>query len=139
MCPLLHAPFDAFVLDEQDPRARAKVRGYARRFSVSMDANMDPPPFPPCSGSRDNDRVGRRTVIEVAVSQRPASTTPCKSPIRIDSTLTESFPLNGARLPKIQLSSRVHRYFIEFLPNISSTFVPSSSTAFDHRGDRVID
>lgn len=32
-----------------------------------------PPPSPPplCwSGSRDNDRVGRRTVIEVAVSQR---------------------------------------------------------------------
>lgn len=136
MCPLLHAPFDTFVLDEQDPRARAKVRGVRATFLGVHGREYGPSPLPPCSGSRDNDRVGRRTVIEVAVSQRPASTTPCKSPIRIDSTLTESFPLNGAR---IQLSSRVHRYFIKFLPNISSTFVPSSSTAFDHRGDRVID
>lgn len=43
------------------------------RFSVSVRANVDPllPPPPLCwSGSRDNDRVGRRTVIEVAVSQR---------------------------------------------------------------------
>lgn len=98
-CLLLHAPFDAFVLDEQDPRAPAKARGVrADDVSPCPWARIRTPSLPPCwPGSRDNDRVGRRTVIEVAVSQRPASTTPCESPIRIDSTLTlsKSFPLTS--------------------------------------------
>lgn len=117
---LLHAPFDAFVLDEQDPRAPAKARGVrADDVSPCPWARIRTPSLPPCwPGSRDNDRVGRRTVIEVAVSQRPASTTPCESPIRIDSTLTlsKSFPLtSNVQFLRVYIVIYIYIYVPRFL------------------------
>lgn len=41
---LLHAPFDAFVLDEQDPRARQGVRETFLRGVHGREYGPSPPP-----------------------------------------------------------------------------------------------